>query len=214
VVLFVIKSAGVQVIGRIGEGKLECHGTLVEGAECKLSGREMEIDCAISRADYLSGACFGRSASTTLTTTSSALSRQFVQPKIKPTSLSSSMPARKGILLEPVDLISTTGHRPDKNNITKAKPESTYWTAVWYVSLSGAYILIFICLLQCSNIRRKPTSAKHKKWDGDGFVSHTGEKLKLVFASGKMYVPSAIAFTCVSLTFQRGLHKLEWAPSS
>ncbi|KIM91969.1 hypothetical protein PILCRDRAFT_809966 [Piloderma croceum F 1598] len=149
---------------RIGEGKLECHGTLVEGAECKLSGREMEIDCAISRADYLSGACFGRGASTTPTTKSSAFSRQFVQPKIKPTTLSSSMPARKGILLEPVDLISTTGHRPDKNNIAKAKPESTYWTAVW----------------------RKPTSAKHKKWDSDGFVLHTGEKLKLVSAFGKI----------------------------
>jgi DNA repair and recombination protein RAD54B len=201
VILFIKKSAGVQVIGRIGEGKLEYHGTLVEGAECKLSGREMEIDRAISRADYLSGACFGRGASTTRTTTSSAFSRHFVQPKIKPTSLSSSMPARKGILLEPVDLISTTGHYPEKSNITKAKAESTYWTAVWYVSLSRAYILIFICLLQCSNIRRKPTSAKHKKWDSDGFVSHTGEKLKLISASGKMYVASAIAFTSISTSF-------------
>jgi DNA repair and recombination protein RAD54B len=139
VIFFIVMSAGVQVIGRIGEGKLECHGTLVEGAECKLSGREMEIDCAISRADYLSGACFGRGASTAPTTKSSAFSRQFVQPKIKHTSLSLSTPARKGIPLEPVDLISTTGHNPDKNNIAKAKPESTYWTAVWYVSLSGAY---------------------------------------------------------------------------
>ena len=42
--------------------------------------------------------------------------------------------------------------------------------------------------ISCPNIRRKPTSAKHKKWDGDAFVSHAGEKLKLVSESGKMSV--------------------------
>jgi hypothetical protein len=41
--------------------------------------------------------------------------------------------------------------------------------------------------ISCLNIRRKPSSAKHKKWDGDAFVSHTGEKLKLVSEAGKMF---------------------------
>lgn len=36
--------------------------------------------------------------------------------------------------------------------------------------------------------RRKPTTAKHKKWDGDAYVTLTGEKLKLVSETGKMYV--------------------------
>ena len=31
-----------------------------------------------------------------------------------------------------------------------------------------------------------PTSAKNKKWEDDAFVSHTGEKLKLISETGKM----------------------------
>ena len=44
----------------IGGGKVHFHGSLGEGSELKLGDREMEIDCPVSRADYLSGACFGR----------------------------------------------------------------------------------------------------------------------------------------------------------
>jgi DNA repair and recombination protein RAD54B len=133
------KGSVSKFFASIGDGKLECHGAVVEGAECKLGGREMEVDCAISRADYLSGACFGRGVSSAVSiTTSSSFSKQFVQPNPKSTSMSLSssfkppgMSARKGIILEPVDLISTTGHRSDKNNATRTKAESTYWTAVW-----------------------------------------------------------------------------------
>jgi DNA repair and recombination protein RAD54B len=98
----------------------------------------MEIDCAISSADYFSGACFGRGASSAATpTTSSGFSKQFVHVKPHPMSKSSlsfkpaGASAKKSITLEPVDLISTTAHTANKIDTTKMKTESTYWTAVW-----------------------------------------------------------------------------------
>ena len=42
--------------------------------------------------------------------------------------------------------------------------------------------------LDCQFSRRRPNAAKHKKWDGDAYVTLTGEKLTLVSESGKMYV--------------------------
>lgn len=42
--------------------------------------------------------------------------------------------------------------------------------------------------LDCQFSRRKPTAAKHKKWDGDAYVALTGEKLMLVSETGKMCV--------------------------
>lgn len=39
-----------------------------------------------------------------------------------------------------------------------------------------------------NSFRRKPSSAKHKKWDGDAFMLQTRDKLKLISEVGKMLV--------------------------
>ena len=87
-------------IDSLGGGKLECHGPVVEGAECRLSGRELQVDCTISRADYLSGACFGRGvpSSGPQTAASSTFSKQFVPLKLNHT-LSSFKPP--GVSVQP-----------------------------------------------------------------------------------------------------------------
>lgn len=118
----------------IGGGSLECHGHVVEGTECRLGGREMVVDCAISRTDYVSGACFGKGAPFVAPhASSSVLSKQFVPLKPNPISMSSlSKPlGKKGIALVPVDLISSTSHLSAKENTTKVKTDFTHWTAVW-----------------------------------------------------------------------------------
>ena len=34
--------------------------------------------------------------------------------------------------------------------------------------------------------RRRPQGKKHKTWDGDAFVSHTGDKLTVISEKGKV----------------------------
>lgn len=92
----------------------------------------MEIDCAISRAEYLSGACFGRGTSifAPQATTSSTASKQFVSLKTNHTSSSFKPPGmsvKNGIPLQPVNLMSVT----ESKNMQNTGVRSSYWTAVW-----------------------------------------------------------------------------------
>lgn len=95
----------------------------------------MEIDCAVSREDYLSGACFGRGASfAPPTATSSTFSKQFVP--LKPNIASASTfktpgaSVKRGIQLHAVDLVPPI-QSSSKKDATKPKNPSTYWTVVW-----------------------------------------------------------------------------------
>ncbi|OBZ66115.1 DNA repair and recombination protein RAD54B [Grifola frondosa] len=65
---------------------------------------------------------------------------------------------KKGVQLEPVNLISES---PDKPS-SKANMQDSFWMANW----------------------RKPQQKKHKTWDGDAFVIHRSDKLMLISESG------------------------------
>ncbi|KAI1786543.1 P-loop containing nucleoside triphosphate hydrolase protein [Ganoderma leucocontextum] len=140
---------------------------LAEGLEFTLGSKEIEIDHQLSRQDFLSGRCFGRGG---ISDTSTSLSRpstakQFIplKPKIlnggkNPAYIVPSVAEKekRGVDLEPVSLANSS------KSAQKSAARDSYWTANW----------------------RKPQQKKHKTWDGDGFVTHEGEKLTLLSDSG------------------------------
>ncbi|KAJ7251770.1 SNF2 family N-terminal domain-containing protein [Mycena haematopus] len=164
------------------EGKTIASGkrntSYFEGLGTSVGGKDIELDRAITRAEFLSGACFGDSVSYSsmqpvgTTSKATALSKQFVPLKIKPSTAShaqtsTSTSERKIVPLQPVDLLSTISNKSPKKAlpIIKAEARDSYWTANW----------------------RKPgQNKKHKTWDGDAFVSNVDGKLTMVTEEGKI----------------------------
>ena len=123
---------------RIGIGKLE--PPIYEGKNFEVAGKELEVDRVMLRAEYLSGACFGRTTSLDLTAAipnPARPSKQFVPLKLNslpplgvphqpPTG-----PERKGIPLQAVNLISTVNNSPTKSNFANCKVEDSHWTGNW-----------------------------------------------------------------------------------
>ncbi len=115
-----------------------CVGTMLF-----LQSREMEVECAVSRDDYLSGRIFGRGGGRTQddlvpqkSASTSKLTKKFVPlrpvtnnaPFQRPQAASgSSSNHRQGIQLEPVDLINSSV----KSNKATSASESVHWTAHW-----------------------------------------------------------------------------------
>ncbi|KAJ6495564.1 SNF2 family N-terminal domain-containing protein [Mycena vitilis] len=146
-----------------------------EGRNLTVGGKDIELDRAITRAEFLSGTCFGDSASfssapAASTSKATALSKQFVPLKIKPSTpshpqASTSGAERRVVPLQPVDLLSTMNTNSPKKPLPSVKADDSYWTANW----------------------RKPgQNKKHKTWDGDAFVSNVGGKLTMVTEEGKI----------------------------
>ncbi|TDL24190.1 hypothetical protein BD410DRAFT_745512 [Rickenella mellea] len=148
------------------------------GTNLTVNGKDMEVDCAIPRSEFFSGACFGKNAGTSSTSTgdakpsyasSSSLSKKFTP--LKPVLLNPSKPGpsrtaalentdKKGISLHPVDLVQA----PAGNENLVGDHKESYWTANW----------------------RKPQQRKHKTWDGDGYVTFSGKKLTMISDDGKL----------------------------
>ncbi|KAF8557976.1 hypothetical protein OG21DRAFT_1494290 [Imleria badia] len=146
----------------IGAGSLNAPGA-EEGGEYLFGGKEVGIDHPISRADYLSGKCFGRGskvASSAATPSTSTIQKQFVP--LKPSNLATpyKTPTKKVVDLQPVNLIS------GQSNTTAPEPRGSksYWTANW----------------------RRPQARKHKTWDGDAFVQQIGNQLTVISEKGKI----------------------------
>ncbi|KAJ7928623.1 SNF2 family N-terminal domain-containing protein [Mycena leptocephala] len=147
------------------------------GRNLSVGGKDLELDRAITRSEYLSGTCFGDAASYSAVQTTSfstskptALSKQFIPLKIKPSTpshgqASTSGSDRKLVPLQPVDLLSTINNKSPKKTLPSIKAEDSYWTANW----------------------RKPgQNKKHKTWDGDAFVSNVSGKLSMITEEGKV----------------------------
>ncbi|KAI6157426.1 P-loop containing nucleoside triphosphate hydrolase protein [Pisolithus tinctorius] len=145
----------------MGSGSLNT-ADLEVGGEYQCGGREFGIDRSISRADYLSGRCFGRDPQPTPTAKSSAPSKQFTP--LKPSKLTAPYKApavhRPVVELEPVDLSSTGSSKSPQR-----REAHMYWTANW----------------------RKQQTKKHKTWDGDAFVSLVGKKLMVISQQGTIF---------------------------
>lgn len=95
----------------------------------------MEIDCPVSRADYLSGACFGRGAPFNPPVANSpGASKQFAPLKPNFRAIASFKApvtsVKRGIELQPVNLLSANqaSSRAETSHSTVSR---TYWTAVW-----------------------------------------------------------------------------------
>ncbi|KAF9245007.1 P-loop containing nucleoside triphosphate hydrolase protein [Melanogaster broomeanus] len=135
------------------------------GGEHQFGGKEIGIDNSISRADYLSGRCFGRGSKATsglAVASTLAIQKQFIP--LKPSNLTTPYKAptiqRQAIDLQPVALLAGQSHT------AAVEPQGTRscWTANW----------------------RKPQGKKHKTWDGDAFVQHVGNKLTVISEKGKI----------------------------
>ena len=128
--LFIVATQ-LNILGcSIGAGSLNAPGA-EEGGEYEFGGKEVGIDHSISRADYLSGKCFGRgskviSNATVLSTSTSQ--KQFVP--LKPSTLATpyKAPTRKVVDLQPVNLLSGQSNTPAQ----EPQGSGSCWTANWY----------------------------------------------------------------------------------
>lgn len=147
---------------RLGFGKVDWP--LREGKELLLGGKEIELERAITKADYLSGRCFGRSDGSPSAPTLNSqvgLSKKFIPLKInmtstpKPHNPSTSVPGRRNEPLQPVDPISVGNNLPLKNTEGIGSGGS-HWTANWY-----AYRNVYItCLTKFLGVRNRPGSIR------------------------------------------------------
>ncbi|KAI0790697.1 P-loop containing nucleoside triphosphate hydrolase protein [Abortiporus biennis] len=150
---------------RITSGKSSIEFT--PDTEFVLGGKDVGIDHALTKEDYLSGRCFGgllaspqppirNSGSAVKPYNPPLLSRsinKFKAPSYLQPRASSSKAKETETPTEKSQ--STTAH-------VDVKAENTYWTANW----------------------RKPQQRKHKTWDGDAYVVHEGQTLTLVSEKG------------------------------
>jgi DNA repair and recombination protein RAD54B len=169
---------------RIAVGKAEWP--LFEGRMFSVSTKEIELERALTKSEYLSGLCFGSPNITTEPGTApnkiDRLSRQFIP-------LTTNYPVSKAGINEanlkqniPVGaVVPLTAHDTSpQNGDSGSKTRATYWTANWYI------IFLVFMLRRLTSYRRKRQSKKHKTWDGDAYVSHLDEKLIMVSEEGKL----------------------------
>ncbi|OSX66624.1 hypothetical protein POSPLADRAFT_1044000 [Postia placenta MAD-698-R-SB12] len=146
---------------------IESVRSIAEGVNFTVGNKELEIDRAVQRSEFLSGSCFGNSAASSSPglLSTGASGKQFTPLKPKtmngfkvPTRVPSA-DTKQGVQLEPINLI-TRGDDP----LVKAQDHSqvSFWIANW----------------------RKPQQKKHKTWDGDAFVALRSEKLTLISEKG------------------------------
>ena len=114
----------------IGAGSLNAPGA-EEGGEYVFGGKEVGIDHSISRADFLSGKCFGRGSKVTSSATTPStptIQKQFVP--LKPSNLAApyKTPTRNVVDLQPVNLLSG----PSNTTAQEPRGSKSYWTANWY----------------------------------------------------------------------------------
>ena len=185
---------------RIASGKPDPDGACI-GTFVKLGGKEMEVDCSVSKADFQSGRVFGKGAFGVQTAEDISVShniaptlkKRFVAP-LKPVSTNVAQRSRlkeveeaienakdsNAVELEayqeksPVIAISAPA---DSNNASK------YWSAHWFVMLIMPTTLVPFHLFFH---RRKPQQKKHKTWDGDCFIVMAGSKLTMISDDGKL----------------------------
>lgn len=116
-------------------GKVE--GRICEGTQLHVGGKDVEVDRALPRSEYLSGACFRHASSVVVASpffNSARVSKPFVPLKMdamKPLHKPSAGYERKGIPLQPVDLISTMDNSPARIDMRKGDVQCSHWTANW-----------------------------------------------------------------------------------
>ncbi len=170
---------------RIASARSSSIGTLSPGDILNLAGKEIEIDYAIPREDFLSGRCFDAggasftgSASTSVKPPTISAASAFtpfkpVLPKA-PLRAKASTPNTTHATDMPLQSLNSVSNvlRPSaprladtstEENITQQE-KTRYWTVQW----------------------RKPQTRKNKSWDGDAFVSQKASLVTLISEDGTM----------------------------
>ncbi|KAF9045835.1 hypothetical protein BDZ89DRAFT_1155511 [Hymenopellis radicata] len=157
-------------------GSAAAPQTVEEGFECGFAGKDICLECETTKAEYLSGRCFGHASSgpsvpdsTPSTSKSYAplkvsaaprVSSSFHAPSMKPSA------PKRGIPLEEVGLFSAL---PTSNQIKENIEIKSYWSANW----------------------RKVSKNGKGSWDGDAFVMHNNKVVTLISDTGKSIGTSA-----------------------
>ncbi|CAE6468893.1 unnamed protein product [Rhizoctonia solani] len=148
----------------LGSGKI--LGELVEGAEIKLGGREVQIEREVPATEFLSGKIFGGNASSyqpaAKSVTLNPRQSGFVAPKFNTPRLSNAakaIPDAKGKGVDRTNTQAKPAAAPPQSVVSAA---GLYWTANW----------------------RRPQARKHKVWEGSGAISLADGQLKLVNEEG------------------------------
>jgi DNA repair and recombination protein RAD54B len=129
---------------RIGSGKVL---DVSEGANYQLGNKDIEIDRAVSREEYMSGACFGKGpamsypAATSATTLSGAVKNMTLTKKYVPlkqvalnvTRLSASESRGKGVERPSGSTRSLNEGQAEASTVKAAGAGDQYWTANWCV---------------------------------------------------------------------------------
>lgn len=111
-------------------------GVLEEGQEYFVGGKEIELDCPISRDDYNSGRCFGVATSNSISVVSpSAVSAPRTGSKFVPP-ISRKLPKplverKEFVPLQPVSLASSSNTTARNNPEPERVTLPSYWTANW-----------------------------------------------------------------------------------
>ncbi|KAF8588695.1 hypothetical protein K439DRAFT_582988 [Ramaria rubella] len=138
---------------------------LKEGDSFRIGDKELEIDFAISKAEFNMGSCFENSPSSVLNSTHKVvMPSKLIKPfaPLKPTMQSSSRPC---IPLHPVNLIDTSINKNTREDVFEEKGGRSCWTANW----------------------RKPASSKkHRPWEEDGYLTISGSTVTLISEAGKL----------------------------
>lgn len=97
-----------------------------EGAQLSVGGKELELDRALSRHEYQSGECFGRSTTIAASPSSGsgALTKQFTP--LRPLTINPGTTVRK-----PSTPSATS--KPSLNDVESEHAPESYWTANWYI---------------------------------------------------------------------------------
>ncbi|KAH6914098.1 RAD54B protein [Coprinopsis sp. MPI-PUGE-AT-0042] len=146
----------------IGSGRLD--GAPAEGRNFHIGGKDIELDCSISRGDFLSGTCFGRglpaSSSQVALPVASKQSKFFPPQRSAPAASTPTVAVSRNTAL-------VTANKPNlqpQSGSRDPAPTKVHWTANW----------------------RKQQTRKNKTWDGDGYVSLIGNQLRMISEEGKL----------------------------
>ncbi|CAE6531661.1 unnamed protein product [Rhizoctonia solani] len=150
----------------LGSGKI--LGELVEGAEIKLGGREIQIEREVPSSEFLSGKIFGGAASSfqppgKATPLNPLRQTGFVAPKFnapRSSNVTKATSDAKGKGVDRTIAQSKPAAAPPQSKV--APVAGLYWTANW----------------------RRPQARKHKVWEGSGAISLVDGQLKLVNEEG------------------------------
>ncbi|EJT99579.1 hypothetical protein DACRYDRAFT_109677 [Dacryopinax primogenitus] len=145
-------------------------GVIEPGASLSVGGKDIEIDTAIQKEEYLSGRCFGSSSTSFIPLPPPSKGFQAPKPLARTSVGGSSKPAaplgaklaiptRKPTIMESKNSVKPMDHPTDADYKVVR-----YYTVNW----------------------RKPQTKKHKTWDGDAYLVVTGTRGVMQEAGGRI----------------------------